>query len=308
MKFESNITPVPGTKRYEYTCNECGIKKESYKGSSGNYKKYCSSKCGAIAHGPIMKAKLNMPMVTAVQTKLTRRKLENRVTTNCLGCGTLFTKYQAPNAPPVKYCTRKCFENPKKKQGEKWKCIGCAQIFHRKKRPCDDTPTYCTVVCKNKNLTNLGQRVKRNIKLEVPNNYAEVERSMFARFMPILDTASFIFSLVNMLLILYFVLGGSNLNASDTYPTEIPERICRSPKSFNLSGRSVYSAAADALGTTPDIVKEVVMLKVENYEHVIAVVNDYDAYESERSRTFLMAQVNRLLGRNLKAWAEYCND
>lgn len=47
MSFKQKMTPIPGTKRFEYTCIECGKKKESYV-TGGSTLKYCSPKCNGI--------------------------------------------------------------------------------------------------------------------------------------------------------------------------------------------------------------------------------------------------------------------
>ena len=90
------------------------------------------------------------------------------------------------------------------------------------------------------------------------------------------------------------------------------ERVCRSPKSYNLSA-PIYEHVAEVMNTTPTILHQVALLKVENYTHIERVfLGSYHKISNEdnfvRSKTILSSEILRVLHRNTVAWSEICSD
>ena len=90
------------------------------------------------------------------------------------------------------------------------------------------------------------------------------------------------------------------------------ERVCRSPKSYNLSA-PIYEHVAEVMNTTPKILYQVALLKVENYTHIERIFigtyhNVMDTNKFEHSKKILGVEILRVLNRNAQAWGEICND
>lgn len=119
----------------------------------------------------------------------------------------------------------------------------------------------------------------------------ETNTDVVNRQVTIFTLLSLIIQVAHMYVIIIYLLYGPNLNASEAW---IPERICRSPKSFNLSkmcARDIYGEAAFVLGTTKDTVKALAVARVENYEHIKIVTEPLSNKDFEESFQVLMKQL-----------------
>jgi hypothetical protein len=90
------------------------------------------------------------------------------------------------------------------------------------------------------------------------------------------------------------------------------KRICRSPRLYDVSA-PIYKQVAEIMNTTPKILKQVTLLKVENYTHIERVFfgschNLIDTDKFEHSKKILSGEILTVLSRNAQAWGEICSD
>ena len=94
----------------------------------------------------------------------------------------------------------------------------------------------------------------------------------------------------------YLLAATLTLQAAD-----IPERICRSPKLYDMRQFQIYAVAADVMHATYEDIEKVSMMKVENYGHIENVAYPVDADQFERSRNALVLELLRLEIKKLNA-------
>lgn len=91
------------------------------------------------------------------------------------------------------------------------------------------------------------------------------------------------------------------IQAADT-----PQRICRSPELQDLRKLNIYSKAAQVLGTTYEVMERVAMHKVENYDHIVNLVDCIDRERFECSRKILSYEVLSIANEKLRFWLDFC--
>ncbi len=172
----------------------------------------------------------------------------------------------------------------------KIKCLTCENIIVRYLSRGKPVPRFCSKKCTRW----LGEDRKHadtssHLITEAVKTYAEADRDLARR----LNVAALSFSLVSIGLALYMLLGPSILHAGD--------RICRSPKLYNISGIPLYDYAAHILGTDPETVNEIALRKVENHNHIETIVHNYDEKNFEHSRMILTFEMLRVQQKKLNA-------
>lgn len=187
-----------------------------------------------------------------------------------------------------------------------WNCKHCNNQFTRVHQKNTPEPKYCSVSCKNK-----GPK-GRNIPYEELNfDFMKFPRDPLYEekliTMSRLNCLSMSLSVTSIILALYLIFGCHVVRAADdqSFVVAIPERVCRSPKLHNLRSAHIYSRAAQAMGTTREVIDEIAMLKSEYHSHIENVASCQNIYQFELSRTILSWEILRIANRNLRFWLEF---
>ena len=307
MNYQPNIKPIPGTKRIEYTCIQCGIKKEGYASGSG-LNKYCSKKCTGLGRAATMSKKVLSSPIKKQSCEICKNEFKVKKThpdqrfcskacakttyivtdpiRKCEFCDTSFLV--TSNNREKKYCSVSCSNRHrntgktliqlkediggqrkantevlnavkpeqlknaqfiteanteptvtvKKSDVYKFQCKTCYKIVVRYFSRGKPVPRFCSKKCTRwlGDIDRKPRDASSRTVTDVPETYAQVERSMISKLASNIDAFKCLMFLMQMGTIIFLLSRSSNLSACEKICNTLSscEKICKSPRYDNL--------------------------------------------------------------------------